>query len=326
MTDPYDTSGYYAALFGALAVYFLIFAVAYVVTSILLSAMFKKAGIDGWKAWVPILNNYTLLEMGGQKGWYIFLAFVPFVGSIIVLVFMIMAFIEINKRFRQSTGMLVLAILLSPVYYGIVGYSQTIQWYGPRGGVGPAQPQFAGGYAAPAPVAAYGAPAPVPAAPGYPAYGQAPAAPVAPPYATAPSVPAADPFGDAYNAPAAPAAPVVHEGVAAADANIAAGGLTAVVADDLSPYAALNVQAKADNVTDARALVTSIAGAFNQRTPSSNPLLIVVDGSLATDPEIAAGLSYVNTYGAQVNARTLVVSASSPTPPAAPPAPGNAWN
>lgn len=312
MTDPYDTSGYYAALFGALAVYFLIFAVAYVVTSILLSAMFKKAGIDGWKAWVPILNNYTLLEMGGQKGWYVFLAFVPFVGSIIVLVFMIMAFIEINKRFRQSTGMLVLAILLSPVYYGIVGYSQTIQWYGPQGGVGPAQPQFAGAYAAPAPVAAYGAPAP---------YGQAPAAPIAPPYAASPSVPASDPFGDAYNAPVAPAAPVAHQGVSAAEANIAAGGLTAVVADDLSPYAALNVQAKADNVTDARALVTSIAGAFNQRSGASNPLLIVVDGSLANDTEIAAAINYVNTYGAQVNARVLAI----PAAPAAP-TPGSAWS
>ena len=323
MTDTYDTSGYYAALFGALAVYFLIFAIAYVVNAILLQAMFKKAGIDSWKAWVPIVNNYTLLEMGGQKGWYIFLAFVPFVGSIIVLVFTIMALIEINNRFRQSTGMLVLAILLSPIYFGIVGYSKTIQWYGPAGGLGPVQPQFAGAYAAPAPVAAYGQPA----APAYPASysAQTPAAPAVPSYAPAPAAPAAVPFGDAYSAPiAAPVAPVVHEGVAAAEANIAAAGLTAIVADDLSRYAALNAQAKADNVTDARALVTSIAGAFNQRSASSAPLLIVVDGSLAGDPEIAAAINYINTYGAQVNARALVVAAE--TPPAAPSAPDSAWN
>lgn len=307
MDNTYDTGGYYAALFGALAVYFLIFAVVYVVQSILLAAMFKKAGIPAWKAWVPFVNMWTLFEMGGQKGWYIFFSFIPFLGGIAVLVFQIIALIEINRRFRQSGGMLALAILLSPVYFGIMGFGSA-QWYGPVGG-GLGQPQFAGaGAPYGAPVAAYGQPAApygAPATQAFPA--QSAPAPYGDPYAD--STPSFD---------SAPAAPLDNEGVSAVAENVAAGGLTAILVSDLTPYEGQNAQAKAGNAAEARPIITSIAGSFGSRTATSAPLLVVLDAAIAADPEVAKAKQYIDAYGAQVNARTLVLSDSATPPPAAP--------
>ena len=48
------------ALIGAL--------IGYVINSFLLSRIFKKAGVEQWKAWVPIYNVWIMLELGNQKG------------------------------------------------------------------------------------------------------------------------------------------------------------------------------------------------------------------------------------------------------------------
>ena len=29
----------------------------------------KKAGVKPWQSWVPYLNSWRLLQLGGQKGW-----------------------------------------------------------------------------------------------------------------------------------------------------------------------------------------------------------------------------------------------------------------
>ena len=31
--------------------------------------IFKKAGVKPWQSWVPYLNSWRLLQLGGQKGW-----------------------------------------------------------------------------------------------------------------------------------------------------------------------------------------------------------------------------------------------------------------
>lgn len=43
---------------------------AYVWTSLALMAVFRKAGEAPWKAWVPVLNSWTLFELGGMRGWW----------------------------------------------------------------------------------------------------------------------------------------------------------------------------------------------------------------------------------------------------------------
>lgn len=98
-------------------VVFMLFAVAitYVISSLLLSRIFKKAGVESWKAWVPIYNNWTLLEMGEQKGYWAVLALIPVV-SIVSAVFMIIAMYNIGLKFGKEGAFVLLAIFLPIVW------------------------------------------------------------------------------------------------------------------------------------------------------------------------------------------------------------------
>jgi hypothetical protein len=121
----YDNSTYYttttdpavaaAAALAMLGFVFAIAAVTYVVSSIFLSRIFKKAGVEGWKAWVPVYNSWMLLEMGGQKGYWAILAFVPFV-NIVSAVFMYIAMYHIGLKLQKDGAFILLAIFLPLVW------------------------------------------------------------------------------------------------------------------------------------------------------------------------------------------------------------------
>lgn len=126
----YDTDYYYAtsstltpaeqaAVAGAILffVIFMLFAVVitYVISSLLLSRIFKKAGVESWKAWVPVYNNWTLLEMGEQKGYWAVLALIPVI-NIIAAVFMVIAMYNIGLRFGKEGAFVLLAIFLPIVW------------------------------------------------------------------------------------------------------------------------------------------------------------------------------------------------------------------
>jgi hypothetical protein len=105
----YDDSSYYttssANAEAALAVGFgvmifaLIFSVAmYVVFALCLMRIFKKAGIEQpWAAWVPIYNNWKLLEVGGQQGFWAVLALIPVV-NIVSVVFMYISMYNVGLK------------------------------------------------------------------------------------------------------------------------------------------------------------------------------------------------------------------------------------
>lgn len=97
--------------------------VVYIVHAIFLGMVFKKAGVAGWKAWVPVLNNWKMLEIGGQKGFWAILALVPIV-NIVSLVFTIIATHNINLKLRFDVGMTVVAILFTTVWLVIVALSK----------------------------------------------------------------------------------------------------------------------------------------------------------------------------------------------------------
>mgnify|MGYP003408479674 CR=1 FL=1 len=65
------------------------FVVVYVWTAWSLSAVFKKMGLEGWQAWVPVLNLIVLLRIGGFSGWLALLALVPVLGQIALAVILI---------------------------------------------------------------------------------------------------------------------------------------------------------------------------------------------------------------------------------------------
>lgn len=94
----------------------IITAISYVVLALLLSRIFKKAGVETWKAWVPVYNSWTLLEMGGQKGFWAILMLVPPI-NIVAVVFQCIAMYNIGLKFGKSGEFVLWAIFLPIVWF-----------------------------------------------------------------------------------------------------------------------------------------------------------------------------------------------------------------
>lgn len=103
-----------------IALGFMIFAIiialiSYAVTAFLLGRIFKKAGVEQWKAWVPIYNNWVLLELGDQKGFWAVIALIPIV-NIVSIVFMFIAMYNIGLKLGKESWFILLAIFLPLVW------------------------------------------------------------------------------------------------------------------------------------------------------------------------------------------------------------------
>lgn len=97
--------------------------VVYVISSIFLGKVFKKAGVDPIKAWIPIYNNWKVLEIGGQQGFWAILYLIPGVG-IVTTVMMIIATHNINKKIGYDIGMTVLYIFAPLIWVIIAGINK----------------------------------------------------------------------------------------------------------------------------------------------------------------------------------------------------------
>lgn len=124
-------AGAMALMFGVLG---FVTILAYVVGALFMGMMFKKAGIPAWKAWVPIYNSWTFLEMGGQKGWIsllILLSWIPFLGfipAIVAFVYMCIAAYRIGLNFGKEAWFVVLYIFLGLVWLIWLAVDKTAVW------------------------------------------------------------------------------------------------------------------------------------------------------------------------------------------------------
>lgn len=100
------------AFVGIMAVIGIIF---YAVFAFFLSKVFKKAGEEAWKAWVPVYNSWVFLEIGGQKGFWALLAFVPLL-NLASVVFMAIAAYQIGLNLQKESWFVILYILVAPVW------------------------------------------------------------------------------------------------------------------------------------------------------------------------------------------------------------------
>lgn len=117
--------------------------IGYVLNAFLLSRIFKKAGIEPWKAWVPIYNSWVMLELGEQKGWWAVLLLVPFV-NFVALVFLIIAEYNIGLKFGKEGVFVLLAIFLPIVWLAWLAFDKST-WKGATpvlatAGTAPVQP------------------------------------------------------------------------------------------------------------------------------------------------------------------------------------------
>jgi hypothetical protein len=125
--DYYQPGGEEAVIATLLGVYaiVIVFAVvfalaSYVVLSIGLAGLFRKAGIESWKAWVPFYSTYIWLQLGGQNGHWIWATLIPY-GSIVTSIFLYIGMHRTGKAFGKETGFLVLGIFLPWVWVLILG-------------------------------------------------------------------------------------------------------------------------------------------------------------------------------------------------------------
>jgi len=103
----------------------LIVSIIYLVVVVVLIAalwkIFTKAGKPGWAVIVPIYNTIVLLEIVGRPVWWIVLLLIPFVN----IVFGIILAIDLAKSFGKSGGFAAGLILLSPIFYPILGFGDS---------------------------------------------------------------------------------------------------------------------------------------------------------------------------------------------------------
>lgn len=110
--------------------------ISYVIYAIFLSMIFKKAGVEGWKAWVPIYNQWVFLELGGQKGWLSLLSLlgvIPFLGlipALVAYVYSAIAAYKIGLDFGKE-GVFVLLYIFLPIVWVIwIAVDKTAIWKG----------------------------------------------------------------------------------------------------------------------------------------------------------------------------------------------------
>ncbi len=102
-----------AFIYGVMIIFGII---TYVIISLCLMRIFKKAGAPAWAAWVPIYNTWKTLEIGGQQGFWAVLAIIPFV-NIVSAIFLIIAQYHIGLKLGKSGTFVLWAIFLPLVWF-----------------------------------------------------------------------------------------------------------------------------------------------------------------------------------------------------------------
>jgi hypothetical protein len=111
-----DSSGGGIAM-AVLAVYLLVILFLYIVP---MWRIFGKAGKPGWGSIVPIYNIYLLCQVCGRPGWWLLLMLIPFINIIVGIVLLI----DLAKVFGKGVGFAIGLILLSFVFFPILGYGK----------------------------------------------------------------------------------------------------------------------------------------------------------------------------------------------------------
>lgn len=89
---------------------------------------FEKAGVEGWKAIVPVYNGWVLAEIAGKPGWWGIVGLagvIPILGwlaSIVAFVLYIIIAIELTKKFGKDSIFAVLLIVLPIVGFAMLAF------------------------------------------------------------------------------------------------------------------------------------------------------------------------------------------------------------
>ena len=110
---------------------FFLFIIYFAVVALIIVSQWKiytKAGKPGWACLIPIYNIIVLLEIVGKPWWWIFLFMIPIAN----IVFMVWVINLLSKSFGQSEGFTVGLLLLSIIFFPILGLGDC-KYEGPAG-------------------------------------------------------------------------------------------------------------------------------------------------------------------------------------------------
>ncbi len=107
----------------------IIFILATVGWHIGMYGMFKKAGIEPWKALIPFYNTWCMVEKMQLRKYWFFLQFVPVAGQFITI-WICIKFVEHFGRF--GVGHHAAAVFLPFLYFPYLGYSNTERYAGTK--------------------------------------------------------------------------------------------------------------------------------------------------------------------------------------------------
>ena len=89
--------------------------------------MFKKAGIEGWKAFIPFYNTWCMVEKMKLKKYWFFFQLVPIAGQFITI-WITIKFVEHFGRF--GVGHHTLTVFLPFIYFPYLGFSKDEKYAG----------------------------------------------------------------------------------------------------------------------------------------------------------------------------------------------------
>ncbi len=111
---------------GGMIVYMIIMLAVAVFSIVSMWKVFKKAGKEGWAALIPIYNLVVLFQISGIDPKKLLWFLLPFIGQIIVFVYLIMAYINLAKAFGKSSGFAAGLIFLNVVFMGILAFDDSV--------------------------------------------------------------------------------------------------------------------------------------------------------------------------------------------------------
>lgn len=118
--DVADAAGFAAVFAGMMGIILLPALIAMVLMIIANWKIFTKAGREGWKAIIPIYNNWVLFEIAGMNGAMSLLLFVPIANVIMSII----CYLNLAKVFGKDTGFAVGLILLNPIFMLILAFGK----------------------------------------------------------------------------------------------------------------------------------------------------------------------------------------------------------
>ena len=110
-----DTSGLAAGVLILVLLWFVIVIGIVVWYLWAMARLFPRIGLKSSEGWIPIWNQWKLLERAGLPGWMVLLALIPGLG-IVVLVMMIIAMHRIGSQYGAGAGYTVLGVFIAPLW------------------------------------------------------------------------------------------------------------------------------------------------------------------------------------------------------------------